>query len=185
MVEYSGKVLNYLKSAGTEIIRGGADNIRVIKGEVTGMWFSPIDGREGTKLISTTGPVILRGGSEEIKLIKGIPGLFSVPQIEFYKDLKTKSAHAIYSIHSNTKENNILAFSVWNIEEDKHNHNEISRNIVLSIKGTEEVETVHILPTEPAKYNLGSLENRWRLLIGSELFTNKLQTKTINLYSGF
>ncbi len=109
--------------------------------------------------------------------------IYTGTQIEFYKNLEIKAAHAIFSGHSNTnKENNILSFSVWNVEEDLEN--EVSRNIVLSIKGTEEVETVHILPTEPDKYNLGSLESRWRLLIGSELFTDKLQTKTINLYSG-
>ena len=109
--------------------------------------------------------------------------IYTGTQIEFSKDLTPgEPTHGIFTLHSSTEvANNKLLFTVWNPITDEGK--EVSENAILELN-PEGIKTVHILPTEPTKYNLGSLDARWRILIGSELFTDRLQTKTINLYSG-
>lgn len=101
-------------------------------------------------------------------------------QIEFSSSDNENNKHAIYSSHSDVPVKNKLAVSVWNELDDY----EISKNLVLEINGANEINIVDILPLSNNSYDIGKETKLWKLMTGSRLYTDTLQSKILSLYSG-
>ena len=91
-------------------------------------------------------------------------------------------ADGVFTTHSSTvAENNTLFFTVWQPGEEL---NEVSINNVLELHNNDKIDTVHILPLDSSTFNIGTEEFKWKQIFGTDLITNSIQTKTIELYSG-
>lgn len=105
--------------------------------------------------------------------------IYSGTQIEFSSELEGKNNHIIYTSHSQYAIKNKIAFAVGTGAEEGS-----SKNLILEMNGSNKINTVNILPLLNNYYDIGKEKNIWKLLISSMLYTDILQTKTINLYSG-
>lgn len=111
------------------------------------------------------------------------PGFNYDAQISFArKTSENDMIHGLYSSHSETDNaGNTVFFGVWTPQSDT---NEVGRKKIIEFNAETGVNTIHILPIENNKYDIGSDDKPFMTAIGSEIYTDVVKTKTFRLHSG-
>jgi len=94
-----------------------------------------------------------------------------IPQIELFNEAGDNS-QSVYTVHSSTENvNNKLKITVFD-------------NDILIATATEMINVVNILPLKNEEYDIGSEVLRWEIIIGSQMFNDIAQSKTVRVHAG-
>lgn len=92
-------------------------------------------------------------------------------QIELTSETNN-SPHGIYTTHTEV--------------DNSRNKIEIkvSNNSIMEIYTDNKIKTTNVIPLNNEEYSIGNEEKRWSLIIGSQMFNDTAQSKTVSIHSG-